>query len=207
MCFGDGGAAKDAKKARKKAERDQQRRENRITLGQERIDENFAQFDDGYYDSYSDSVFDTLAPQLRDQRDEVHSALVAALAGRGMLESTPGAQQVSKLSGAFADELARARDSGISGAGDLRGRVENQRSNLYALNQASADPQAITTQARGAATSLAVPPPNTSVGRVFDNLLTPLTAYNTAKQYAAPPPTRSPARVASGTGSSRLVGG
>lgn len=208
MCFGGGSSssAAEARASRLAAEQEQAEREARIREGQVKIDEAFSQFDDGYYDDYSQSLIDYARPQLDRQYTEAQGKLIAALAGRGMLESTVGANQTSKLSGAFADELAKVQNDATNSGLQLRQNVENQKGDLYALNTASADPSGISAQAIGTATSLAAPSPATDIGRVFDSVIEPYIAFQSASRNAAPPRTRSPARVASGSGSSVIVG-
>lgn len=206
MCLGGGGSgAEDARKAREQAEAQAAEREARILEGQSAIESAFAQFDQPYFDQYSRSIVDYQRPQIQDQFNDVSGKLTAALAGRGMLESTAGANQLSRLGGAFADESARIENEAANAAQQLRGNVENQRSDLFTLNLASADPQAVSASAIGNATALAAPAPTTAVGRVFDGFLQPVQAYRSAYNYAAPAPRGSSAPVASGGGSGRVV--
>ena len=161
---------------------------------------------DDYYNNYASTITDYQQPQLEDQFGEVRGKLIAALTQRGMLASTEGARQLTNLEKSYADQTATTAAEAQDAATELRGRVENQRSDLYALNQASADPAAASPQAIGQATALAAPESISPVARVFDGFLEPLTAYRTASNNSPTTTRTSTARTASGAGSSRTVG-
>lgn len=206
MCLGGDGGADEARKAREKAEDEAARRERRIAKGQERIEDKFAQFDGGYFRDYKNSVKDYMLPQVADQYDSAYGDLVTALAGRGMLDSTFGATSTAKLNTAYDDEKARVGNEATNLAQELRGRVETEKSNLMALNSATADPSAINAQARGAAATLKTPPsPTQVIGGVFDSILSPFLNYQVAQQNSPAPRSSTGSPVASGAGSSRIV--
>jgi hypothetical protein len=207
MCGGGDAkrAAAEAQAARAEQERLRLEREGKIRQGAQSIDQAFAGFDDGYFDDYRRTVVDYGMPQVQDQYNDSFGKLVAALAGRGMLESTVGANQTSRLNRAFDTEKARVADDATTMAQELRGRVQAQKGDLLALNTATADPTAISAQARGAATSLAAPPPTSRFERLFADVVEPYVAGVNARNNAAPPRRTSTAPVASGGGSGRLV--
>lgn len=208
MCFGGGSdAAEQAEKSEERARKEADKRERKIERGQKRIDKAFTQYDDGYYGDYASSIEDYQRPELDRQFGDARGKLTAALADRGVLDSTHGAQTFGDLGRVYADNAALITSQAQDAASQLRGRVENQKSDLYALNRASADPAGISARAVGAATTLAAPPTLTPIGAVFEGALAPYLAYRTAQQNSAGKPYRSNAPTASGSGSSRVVGG
>jgi hypothetical protein len=204
MC--NGGGSNYAQEAEERARQEAADREARIKAGQENIDTAFSQFDDPYFAGFSDSIVNYQKPQVDRQYNQVRGGLTAALADRGMLQSTFGANQLADLTRAFADQNATVQNDALDKAKSLRADVEKQKGDLYALNLASADPQAINAQAIGSATTLTAPKSISDIGRVFDSFLEPVVAYRTARANAAPAPYRSPAAEPVNTsGSGRIV--
>ncbi|MEM8773840.1 MAG: hypothetical protein AAGF53_02340 [Pseudomonadota bacterium] len=202
MCGGGDGGASDRAEQAKAEER---AREQRVLQGQRNIDAAFTQFDNAYYDDYAQSIFDFQTPAVQEEYDRTRGQIAAALAGRGNLESSYAANTMGRLGTELADTFAQIQDAAENESQNLRGRVEAQKSDLYALNQASADPASISNQAIGAATSLAAPNPVSEIGSVFTDFLAPVITYRTARNNSAPPRQQSNAPVASGSGSGRIV--
>lgn len=179
-------------------------RQHDIDLGRIGIDKSFAKFDDPYYDQYKADYTGYYYPQLDRQYGKAVDKMTAALAGRGMLESTAGASQFADLGRENAEARTNIANEAQDAANKLRGTVENEKSNLYSLNQASADPQAVNAQAVGQATALVAPPQYSPLGQVFANALGSLGNFVSAKQntptksYVSPYPT--------GYGSGKVVG-
>lgn len=204
MCVGSG-ASKQAKKTEERLKQEEADREARIKQGQEFIDTAFQQYNQPYYDTYAKSIVDYQQPQLQEQYDRARGSLTAHLAGRGMLESTVGAQEFGNIGKVFADNSAQIANQARDAAMSLKGKVENQKSDLYALNSSAADPQGISTQAIAQATTLAAPSSISPIGDVFSAALAPYIYYNQAKMNSAGTPYQSKAPVAVGAGSSRNV--
>lgn len=207
MCLGGSSKAeKQAKQAEDRARQEAADREARITQGQKNIDTAFGQYDTPYYDSYAKSIEDYQRPQLDDQYKDASSKALVSLAGRGMLDSTFGAQSLGKIGQVYQDNAALIANQAKDQALGLRGKVENQKSDLYALNRSAADPKGINAQAIGAATALAAPSATSPIGAVFEGALAPFIQFQSAKMNSAGAPYRSPTSVASGAGTSRTVG-
>lgn len=205
MCFGGGSSAGEAAAAEARARQEAEEREARIAQGQTAIDTAFEQYNDNYYGDYARSIEDYQRPELDRQFGDARGKATAGLAARGMLESTHGAQEFGNLGRIYADNAALIANQAQDASANLRGRVENQRSDLYALNRASADPAGISAQAIGSATALAAPPSLSPIGAVFEGALAPYVAYRTSRINSAGTPYRTGAPSASGTGSSRVV--
>lgn len=208
MCGGGSSkAAEQSQAAEERARREAAEREARIHQGQGNIDRAFGQYDDAYYGKYAKSIEGYQRPQLDEQYGDATGKMTAALADRGMLESTHGAQETGKLGRIYLDTVARINSESKDAAKDLRARVENQKGDLYALNRASADPSGINAQAIGQATALAAPGAVSPLGAIFEGALLPYLTYQTAKRNSAGQPYRSSAPVATGSGTARNIGG
>lgn len=232
MCFGgrSSAAADEARATREAAERDARDREKRIRQGAWEIERAFGNYlgvdptvagvpnlvdaskalvesanAPDFFGDYEKSIIDYQKPQVEDQYNRSFGDMVSALARRGMLESTVGASETGRLDAAFADENVRIANDAKNSARDLRSQIERQKSDLLALNTASADPVQSGAAARAAATSISMPSPTSRVGQVFSGIMEPYIAYTTAARNAAPERPRSTAPVASGAGSSRIV--
>lgn len=207
MCGGGGSAAAEARAADARAKQEAADREARIKQGQAAIDTAFGQYNQPYYDKYSKSIVDYQQPELDRQSGLAGGKLAAALAAKGMLESTVGAQQFGDIGRVYADQSAQITNQAADSAKALQAKVEGQKSNLYALNQASADPASINAQAIGSSTAIAAPTATSPIGDVFSGTLAPYLAFQNAKLNSPGQPYRSQAPVATGAGSSRNVGG
>lgn len=208
MCFGGGSssAADQARASEDRARQEAADREARILEGQGKIDAAFARYDTPYYDRYASSIESARRPQLDDQYKDASSTAVLSLADRGMLDSTFGAQSIGKIGEVYRDNAARIANEAKDSALSLRGKVEGQKSDLYALNRSAADPKGINAQAIGAATALAAPSATSPIGAVFEGALAPFLYFNSARQNSPGLPYRSPVSVATGAGTSRNVG-
>lgn len=202
---GDGGAAARAEQQRAA----EAARQGRIDAGQKEIDTAFEQFNDDYYGQRQTAYTDHYIPQLDQQYEQTLGKLRAALAGRGQLESSYGASEIAKLAEENAKQKTLIQDQGREAGNDLRRQVESEKSNLYSLNRSSADPDAMKTQAMGAAATISSPPAYSPLGQVFAGALDTLSSYNAADRNSVNPRLswNQGGGYASGRGSGRVVGG
>lgn len=207
MCFGGGSnsAAEDAERQRKKLEKQERERQANIKAGKGKIDTAFGQFDDSYYDAYKGDYTGYYFPQIDSQFGDATAKLTAALAGRGMLESTPGINAIGDLTETYNTQRTGIANEAQDAAQKLRANVENNKSDLYALNLSAADPEAANTLAQGRAASLAAPPATSPLTQVFAAALQPYLNYQSASQNRAGAPYQSRVTTASGSGSGRVV--
>lgn len=207
MCFGGGNsAANDAKKQQKELDRREAERQSKIKAGKGKIDEAFGQFDDDYYGGYKGAYTDYYFPQIDDQFGKAKNKLVAALAGRGTLESTPGINAVGDLTENYNQQRTGIANEALDAAQKLRSTVENNKTDLYALNLSAADPESMSAMAQGQATALVAPPTMSPLSQVFASALQPYLNYQSAAQNRAPASYRSGIPGgASGQGSGRVV--
>lgn len=210
MCdpFGSKKAAKRARRDSERAAREtkaqEEKRQADILQGNQNIDTAFGQYDDGFFGGYKDAYTGNYNPQIDDQFGGALDKLKAILAGRGQLGGTVGINKIGDLVEKRDEARAQVGNDAETAAGDLRSRIEKSKTNLYSLNQASADPQGIMARATGEATSLAAPPSYSPLGELFSSTLAPYLAYQQSARYAAPAGTYG-SRYASGGGSSGRV--
>lgn len=205
MCFGSNDAAKQAKKQQEELERKEAERQAKIAEGKTAIDTAFSQFDDDYYGGYKGAYLDYYLPQLDSQFTDANAKLVAALAGRGTLESTPGFNAVGKLTENYNQQRTGIANEAENAANQLQSTVENNKSDLYALNLSAADPEAMNTLAQGQATALVAPPTLSPLSQVFASALQPYLNYQSAAQNSPGAPYQSSITTASGGGSGRVI--
>lgn len=158
----------------------EKKRQERVRQGQAAIDTAFGQFDPAYYDKFRKTFTGFYTPQVEDQYARAKDKLVATLAGRGMLESTVGAAKFGDAERTRTDALADIGNKSVDASNELRGKVENAKTNLYAMNTGVADPSAAAAQAIGAASSIATPPSLSPLGQVFASTLQGLGTFNKA---------------------------
>lgn len=180
-------------------------RQGDIGLGRIGIDKAFNQFDDNYYKDYQKDYTDFYFPELDRQYGEVVDKTVAALAGRGMLESTVGGGKLGDLQREQGMARTNITNEGVDASNKLKGQVQNAKSSLYSLNEASANPQAVNAQAVGQATALVAPPSYSPLGQVFASALNSLANYQGARNNAPGRSYASPYANPTGYGSGSVV--
>jgi len=185
MCFsnGDNGASAAAA-TQAKLDKQQAEKEAAIKAGNLRIDQAFGQFTPEYYKAYENDYLNAQTPELSHQYDKAKDKLAAVLAGRGVLESTIGANKFADLERTRASTLGEIGNNAVTAANDFRGKVEGQKSDLYNLSAATADPDSIAAQATGAMTALTPPKPTSSLGDIFGSILQPVSGFVRGAMYS-----------------------
>jgi len=182
-------------------------RQHNVNLGKIGIDQAFSKFGDDYYQKYRDDYTGYYFPQLDEQYDKVTDKMTAALADRGILSSSISSNKFADLAKEHSKARTNISNEALDASNKLRAQVENAKGNLYSLNEASADPQAVNAQAIGQATALVAPPVYSPLGNIFASALDAFGNYMAARQnrpnpyqnqgYTSPYP--------SGYGSGRVV--
>lgn len=194
MCdpFGTKKAAKKSEKDARRAERETKeaelKRQSDIAQGNANIDSAFSQYTPEYYNTYKGAYTGAQNPQIDEQYSQATDKLTAALAGRGTLDGTAGFNKMAEARGVNDRARIQVANEAENAAGDLKGRISDKKTSLYALNQSAADPQGALAQATGAATSLAAPAATSPLGNLFASVLAPFAAYKQANANAAPAP-------------------
>ncbi len=188
MCLGNNGAARqaqlDAERTRQELRQQEDERQGKIRTGQGRIDEAFGQFDEPYFSNFRQSYINSKNPGVADQYTSAKDRLIAALADRGVLKSTIAANSLGDLERRRNDVLGGISDEAFDAANSFRGKVQQSKSDLYALNTASADPDMIATRARGESTALIPPRQTSELGDLFGSILAPVVNYTRAGIYS-----------------------
>lgn len=190
------------KDARAFSEMEETERQFLVDLGKVAIDKRFKKFDDDYFKGYRKDYTGYYNPQVRDQFNQTGDKLVATLADRGILDSSVGNASRADLTKEYSTAKQNIANEALDASNKLRTQVEQSKSNLYSLNEASADPMSANAQASGAATTLVAPPQYSPLGQIFASALTPFQNY---VQSAQTTPTRSYTSNYSTKGSGRVV--
>lgn len=167
-------------------------RQHAIDIGKVGIDNNFEKFNKDYFSDYKKDYMKYYTPQIEDQFDEGTGKLTASLADRGMLESSVGNAAQAKLYKDYTQANTNISNEALDAANKLRSQVQDQKSNLYSINEASADPMGVNAQAVGASTALVAPPTYSPLGQLFTAALQPFINYQQTSSNAPTRTYRSP---------------
>lgn len=176
--------AEAEKQRRLLLEQEAKRKEN-VTADNRAIDSAFGSFNDDYFKKIRDNYVGVYTPQIDDQFGKSKDKLVAALAGRGILESSVGSQALADLQKSAADQRVKVGNDALEFANGVKTKVGDAKNNLYAQSASSSDPSAIARSATSEATSLAQQgalTPQQPLADIFGSFLTPFLAASTASQ-------------------------
>lgn len=181
MCLGGGGDG-GAGATQRRIEELEAERQARIKEGAALINSQFdSKFNDQFYGDFQKSFLDFFTPQLDDQFNAARGDVISALTNRGNLKSSAGIrmlQDVEKKNATERNLLAnRAQDE----ASNLRSGVENERANLFSLNESSADPERLAPLVTSSATALTAPQAFTPLEGVFASVLDNVTRFQNAR--------------------------
>jgi hypothetical protein len=204
MCMPKNDSAAIAAQQQEQVAQQERRRQKQVKKGQESIDQVFAQFDTPFYDKYKTDYVGAQQPELARQSDVAMGKTVASLADRGLDGSTIGASKMGAVQRTKTTAEGALANEATDAANKFRGNVEKQKGDLYALNQAAADPSMIAARATGEATAL-VPPSPSPLGDVFANTLNSINSYQKGNMYAPASSARPWWSLASGGGSGQVV--
>jgi len=210
MCFGGNDAAEqariEAERTRRDLERQEEERRQKIKTGQASIDTAFAQFNDPYFAQFRQDYIDSRNPEIDNQYATAKDKLIAALAGRGVLRSTIGANALGDLDKKLGDVRGQIANEAFDMSNSFRDRVEKTKSDLYSLNTASADPDMIAARAQGETTALIPPQSTTPLGDLFGSILAPIVNYSRAAIYSPTGRSGFSSPPTSGAGNGRVYG-
>jgi len=148
-----------------------------VTQDQGIVNQNFGQFNDGYYKNYRDAYTGYYTPQVADQYKQAQDQLTAALAGNGTLESSAGAQALANLAKRNTDQVAQIQSQADAAVTAQQQKVAGQQSSLYSTANTGVDPTQIATNAQAQTSALAAPQSYTPLSSVFSDLVTPFSNY------------------------------
>ncbi len=154
------------------ARQEEAARQARIKAGESNIDQAFSQaFSPDYFSNYQATYEGAATPDLTSQYQDARKKLTLALSRTGNLTSSSGASRFGDLEEKHKGAAATIRDRAMSAVNDLKSRVEQQRTDLYNLNRASADPSKAATMAASALQPLQTGPQVAPLENVFASLL------------------------------------
>lgn len=149
------------------ARQEEAARQARIQQGQQGIDQAFAGFDDPFFQGYQNQYSSYYAPQLDDQYSQAVKRLTLQLARTGNLTGSTGADQLSRLKQGYDTQKLGISNQAVDAANQLRGKIDSQKSQLYADNRAAADPSSAAAAAASAAQYLQPTAPTSPLADVF----------------------------------------
>lgn len=183
-------------------------RQAAITQGQSAIDSSFSKFDDNYFDKYQKDYVDNYNPQVDEQFGRAQTKERYGEARKGMLDSTPAIFDADKLNESYGQQRQQIAANGVSAAQDQRNTVQQQKSNLYALNSSAADPTLVAERASATAGTIPSTPQYSVLGDLFSGLVNSGAAYTAGQGKALPAGYASafaPGAGLPGSGSGRVV--
>jgi len=168
MCGGKAPKDNSAEIARKNEEE----RQAKIRAGQASIDDTFGKsFTDDYFSGLAKNYEEYYNPQLATQYDDALKQLTYQTARSGNAESTAANDVFAKLEKQKQDAATQIANDALAASGKARSDVAAQKSNLYSLNNAAADPTQAASQAGQAALQLNQPVSYSPLGAIFAGLI------------------------------------
>lgn len=149
------------------ARRLEQQRNARIKTGLGSINSTFAQFNPQFYEQRKQDYVNYAMPQLYKQLGNTQRQTFYGLANRGLAGSGAAQTAASNLQYEADVQKQGISDTAVQQASALRKEVENQRSQLIAQLQASADPTSAAQQAIASAGVFSAPSPMAPIGNLF----------------------------------------
>jgi len=154
------------------ARQQEEARQAKIREGQAAIDRTFdTTFTDDYYGGLTKNYEDYYNPQLLQQYDDTLKELTFQTSRSGNAESTAANELFSKLEQKRQEAATQIANDALAATGKAKSDVASQRSNLYSLNNAAADPTQATSQAAQAAAQLNQPVSYSPLGQLFASLI------------------------------------
>jgi hypothetical protein len=176
-----GGSDKQAEQARA----DEQARQERIRQGTSQINDTFnSQFNDDFFGRRQQGYLDYATPQLQDQFGKAKEQLTYALARGGNTDSSLAAQKQAELQQAYDLNRQQVADQALSYGTQARNSVEDARSGLVQMLNASGDAQGAATAAITRAQALSQPQQYSPLGQLFGQFTSGLGAQAAAEKSA-----------------------
>lgn len=128
-------------------------------------------FGDQFFADAEKSYMDFYTPQLDRQYTEASRDMKFNLARQGILESTEAADQFGDATRVLGEQRSLLANQAVDLSNNLRSEVENTRSDLLALNQASADPALAASAASARASAIRPDVPTQPLANAFSGLV------------------------------------
>lgn len=164
MCGGGG----SAKRAAAQQRADEEARQARIAQGRQSIDDTFnSTYNDDFFNNIGKTYTDYYNPQVDQQYEDTKKKLTFNLGRQGILGSTEAGDQFKKLEDKYGQERQNIANNALQAGQTARGNVEQQRNQLYSINNSTADPAAAAASAQNALKNITTQPSLTSLGNLF----------------------------------------
>jgi hypothetical protein len=137
-----------------------------------------AAFGPEFFQAIRDAYINYQNPELDRKYTDAQRQLGYGLARKGIHESTAANDTFGRAAELYGKQRVDIENQGADEANQMRNRVEQTRSDLMALNQASADPQMIASQTSARIGALNAPQTFSPIGDAFAGLVN-----NAAFQY------------------------
>ena len=163
MCFssGDGGAAD-------RARAEEEARQQRIREGSKRINETFAEFDDGFFKKRQMEYQSSQRPEVDRQYKEAQGNIMYGLARSGQLGSSERTRQLGVVGRERDAAALKVADKGMEYANQAKAQVEQSRTDLMNQLNATGDSQLAANQAANRMGVLRARPAFESLGSLFE---------------------------------------
>lgn len=187
MCFDlFGGGKPPVDNSAAIARQQEQERQARIAQGETAIDSAFSQFDNPFFDQYTQSFLDYYNPQADKQFGDAKQDLRYAYARRGTLNSTAASKKFGDLIGTYGDARDQIASNALASTNDLRSQINTTRNNLSVQNAASADPSAAASNAASAVGAVQTAPTYSPLANVFAGIIDSVASNQAGQQRALP---------------------
>ena len=165
------------------ARQQEQELQQRINEGKADINQKFAGFDDAFYQQRATDYENYAMPQMAEQLHTTRNSLAAQLARRGLMKSGASIESNADLDKFAEGKTREIADTARGEANQLRGDVENSRSNLINQLIASGDPSVASTGALSAAMGIRTDPSFKPLGNLFNDWTEIWGANQVARSY------------------------
>lgn len=173
------------------ARQEEQARQQRIREGTARINTIFdGQFNDDFFGKQQQNYIDYAMPQVNQQRDKAGKELVFAMDRAGQLEGSARADLAGELQKRYDLQNQKVRDDALNYGTQSRTQVENARSDLVSMLNATGDAEGAASSALARSAALSQPAaynPLTSLFADFTSALGTQAAAERAFAYGGGP--------------------
>jgi hypothetical protein len=168
------------------ARADEMQRQERIRSGTQRVDDIFKQnFNDDFYANRQKSFLDYATPQLEDQYGTARKQLTFALDRAGTSDSSIRAQKEGELQKLYDSKKQAVADQALSYKSQAQGSVEDARSNLVSMLNATGDAEGAANSAISRSQALSTPPTYSALGSLFTDFTSALGTQAAAERATA----------------------
>ncbi len=179
MCGGGGDASKEI-------EKQQQQRAGLIQQGLGYINKSFEGFNPEFYERQRQAVLGVQLPQVGDQFRAQGNQLGYALANKGLLRSSAGAELGGNLQKELAQQQVNVSNQATQAVQGLQQQIGQQKGQLITQLQQSADPTLAAQRAVESASSFSAPSLVQPLGNLFQNWSNIYLANRIGQMYQPP---------------------